>query len=134
MTIFGAIGIAGTGVTVYRKWLDAVSDNIANINDAVPTSGQVFRARYVQAQAVRYGDGEGGVVVAGTALGDAKGRLVHEPENPLADREGYVKYPDIDLGSQMTQLIMAQRAYQANLTVVDRAKDQYQAAIQVGKG
>nr|BFE65572.1 flagellar basal body rod protein FlgC [Dactylosporangium thailandense] len=134
MTIFGAIGIAGTGVTVYRKWLDAVSDNIANINDAVPTSGQAFRARYVQAQAVRYGDGEGGVRVAGTALGDPKGRLVYEPDNPLADREGYVKYPDIDLGSQMTQLIMAQRAYQANLTVVDRAKDQYQAAIQVGKG
>ncbi|MER7283786.1 flagellar basal body rod C-terminal domain-containing protein [Dactylosporangium sp. NPDC000244] len=134
MTIFGAIGIAGTGVTVYRKWLDAVSDNIANINDAVPTSGQAFRARYVQAQAVHYGDGEGGVRVAGTALGDPKGRLVYEPDNPLADREGYVKYPDIDLGSQMTQLIMAQRAYQANLTVVDRAKDQYQAAIQVGKG
>jgi flagellar basal-body rod protein FlgC len=74
------------------------------------------------------------VAVAGTALGDAKGRLVYEPENPLADREGYVKYPDIDLGSQMTQLMMAQRAYQANLTVVDRAKDAYQAAIQVGKG
>jgi len=134
MTIFGAIGIAGTGVTVYRKWLDAVSDNVANINDAVPTSGQAFRARYIQAQAVRYGDGDGGVVVAGTALGDPKGRLVYEPENPIADREGYVKYPDIDLGSQMTQLIMAQRAYQANLTVVDRAKDSYQAAIQVGKG
>jgi flagellar basal-body rod protein FlgC len=134
MTLFGALGIAGTGVTVYRKWIDAVSDNIANMNDAVPTSGQVFRARYVQAQAVHYGSGEGGVAVAGTALGDAKGRLVYEPENPLADREGYVKYPDIDLGSQMTQLIMAQRAYQANLTVVDRARDSYQAAIQVGKG
>ncbi|MER7002604.1 flagellar basal body rod C-terminal domain-containing protein [Dactylosporangium sp. NPDC000555] len=134
MGIFGAIGIAGTGVTVYRKWLDAVSDNIANINDAVPTDGETFRARYVQARAVRYGDGDGGVVVAGTALGPAKGRLVYEPENPLADHEGYVKYPDIDLGSQMTQLMMAQRAYQANLTVVDRAKDAYQAAIQVGKG
>ncbi len=134
MTIFSAIGIAGTGVTVYRKWLDTIADNVANMNDAVPTAGQVFRARYVQARAVGYGTGEGGVVVAGTALGDAKGRLVHEPENPLADREGYVKYPDIDLGSQMTQMIMAQRGYQANLTVVDRAKDAYQAAIQIGKG
>jgi flagellar basal-body rod protein FlgC len=129
MTLFGAIGIAGTGVTVYRKWLDAVSDNLANLNDAVPTGAQAFRARYVQAQAAQYGTG-----VAGTALGPAKGRLVHEPDNPLADREGYVQYPDIDLGSQMTQLMMAQRAYQANLTVVDRAKDSYQAAIQVGKG
>jgi len=134
MTIFSAIGIAGTGVTVYRKWLDAIADNVANMNDAEPTSGQVFRARYVQARAVGYGTGEGGVAVAGTALGDAKGRLVHEPENPLADSEGYVKYPDIDLGSQMTQMIMAQRGYQANLTVVDRAKDAYQAAIQIGKG
>lgn len=134
MTIFGAIGIAGTGATVYRKWLDAIADNVANMNDAVSTSGQVFRARYVQARAVEYGNGDGGVVVAGTALGDAKGRLVYEPENPIADHEGYVKYPDIDLGSQMTQMMMAQRAYQANLTVVDRAKDAYQAAIQIGKG
>ena len=134
MTIFSAIGIAGTGVTVYRKWLDAIADNVANMNDAESTSGQVFRARYVQARAVDYGTGEGGVAVAGTALGNAKGRLVYEPENPLADREGYVKYPDIDLGSQMTQMIMAQRGYQANLTVVDRAKDAYQAAIQIGKG
>ncbi|GAA0732532.1 flagellar basal-body rod protein FlgC [Dactylosporangium roseum] len=134
MTIFSAIGIAGTGVTVYRKWLDAIADNVANINDAVSTNGEVFRARYVQAQAVGYGSGEGGAVVAGTALGDAKGRLVYEPDNPLADREGYVKYPSIDLGTQMTQMIMAQRAYQANLTVVDRAKDAYQAAIQIGKG
>ncbi|MET7420642.1 flagellar basal body rod C-terminal domain-containing protein [Dactylosporangium sp. NPDC005555] len=134
MTIFSAIGIAGTGVTVYRKWLDAIADNVANMNDAQSTSGQVFRARYVQARAVDYGTGEGGVVVAGTALGDPKGRLVFEPENPLADREGYVRYPDVDLGSQMTQMIMAQRGYQANLTVVDRAKDAYQAAIQIGKG
>jgi flagellar basal-body rod protein FlgC len=134
MTIFSAIGIAGTGVTVYRKWLDAIADNVANMNDAQSTSGQVFRARYVQARAVDYGTGEGGVAVAGTTLGNPKGRLVFEPENPLADREGYVKYPDIDLGSQMTQMIMAQRGYQANLTVVDRAKDAYQAAIQIGKG
>jgi flagellar basal-body rod protein FlgC len=134
VSIFGAIGIAGTGVTVYRKWLDAVSDNIANMNDAVPASAQAFRARYVQARAVAYGEGDGGVVVAGTALGPANGKLVYEPDNPIADREGYVRYPDIDLGSQMTQLMMAQRAYQANLTVVDRARDAYQAAIQVGKG
>jgi flagellar basal-body rod protein FlgC len=59
--LFGAIGIAGTGVTVYRKWLDAVSDNIANINDAKPTSGAAFQARYVIAQAANYGRGDCGV-------------------------------------------------------------------------
>ncbi len=58
--LFGAIGIAGTGVTVYRKWLDAISDNLANMNDVVPTNRDAFQARYVIAQAANYGKGDGG--------------------------------------------------------------------------
>jgi flagellar basal-body rod protein FlgC len=130
MGLFGAIGIAGTGVTVYRKWLDAVSDNLANMNDASSTSGPAFRARYVIAQSSADGNG---VQVGGIALGNGTGRVVYEPNNPLADADGNVRYPDIDLASQMGQLIMAQRGYQANLSVVDRAHDAYQAALQLGR-
>jgi flagellar basal-body rod protein FlgC len=133
---FGAIGIAGTGLTVYRKWLDAVSDNITNMNDASPTSAAAFQARYVLAQAVSDGQtGQGaGVAVGGTVQsGNAQGRVVYEPTNPLADANGMVRYPDIDLGSQMAQMIMAQRGYQANLAVVDRAKTAYEAALQLGR-
>ena len=137
MPTFGAIGIAGTGLTVYRKWLDAVSDNLSNMNNASPTNGEAFQARYVQAQAVtdRFtGEGQG-VQVARTVLsGNIEGRMVYEPSNPLADEQGYVRYPDIDLGDQMTQLIMAQRSYQANLASIERATDAYQAALQLGKG
>ncbi|MFD1505474.1 flagellar basal-body rod protein FlgC [Georgenia yuyongxinii] len=132
MPIFGAIGIAGTGMTVNRKWLDAVSDNLANMNNAAPTDGEAFRARFVVAQAMDYGEA-GGVEVAGIELGDAAGRLVHEPSHPLADEDGYVRYPDIDMGSQMTSLIIAQRGYQANAAVVDRAKETYTAALQIGR-
>jgi flagellar basal-body rod protein FlgC len=133
--LFGALGIAGTGLTVYRKWLDAVSDNIANMNDAVATNADAFQARYIVAQAADYGSGSEGVQVGGAVLsGKTEGRIVNEPTNPLADEDGNVKYPDIDLGDQMSQLIMAQRAYQANLAVVDRAKDAYQSALQLGKG
>ena len=53
-------------------------------------------------------------------FGSAEGRVVYEPDNPLADKDGYVRYPDIDLGDQMTQMIMAQRGYQANLPSIDR--------------
>ncbi len=131
--LYGAFGIAGSGVGVYRKWLDAISDNIANISTVSRTDQEAFRAKYVVAQAVDYGQGDGGVRVAGIAQGSAQGRLVHEPNHPLADAEGYVRYPDIDLGAQMAQLMMAQRAYQANLAVVDRAKDAYMGAIQIGR-
>jgi flagellar basal-body rod protein FlgC len=132
MTIFGAIGVAGTGVTVYRKWLDAVSDNVANMNNASRTSDSAFQARYIMARSVGDGSGNGGAEVAGISLGSAAGKIVYEPGNPLADAEGNVRYPDIDLASQMGQMIMAQRGYQANLAVVDRAKDAYEAALRLG--
>ncbi len=61
------------------------------------------------------------------------GRIVYQPDNPLADAEGNVRMPDIDLADQMGQLIMAQRGYQANLAVVQRAQDAYSAALQLGK-
>ena len=125
-----AIGIAGSALTVHRKWLDAVSDNLANANTATATDGEAFRARYVLAQA---GAENTGVYVAGAEFGDAEGRIVHEPDHPLADAEGYVRYPDIDMSEQMGRLIMAQRGYQVNAAVVDRAKETYQAALQIGR-
>ncbi|MFQ4148041.1 flagellar basal body rod C-terminal domain-containing protein [Arthrobacter sp. LAPM80] len=125
-----AIGIASTGLTLHRKWLDAVSDNLANVNNATATNAEAFRARYIIARA---GEGDSGAYVAGAAYGSAEGRLVHEPDHPLADKDGYVRYPDIDLASQMGQLIMAQRGYQSNAAVVDRAKAMYESGLQIGK-
>lgn len=132
MTTFGALGIAGSGMTVNRKWLDAVGDNIANINQVSRTDEAAFQARFVIAREIG-GAADPGVQVQGLAYGSPEGRLVHDPAHPLADGTGYVRLPDIDLGSQMSQLIIAQRAYQANATVVDRAKEAYQAALQIGK-
>ncbi len=132
--MFDALNISGTGLYAHRKWLDAVSDNIANINTVSSTDGEAFKERMVVAEAVDYGSGDGGVRVAGAEFGSGEGRLVYEPTHPLADDEGYVRYPDIDLGEQMTQLIMAQRGYQANIASIERATDAYRAALQLGKG
>lgn len=125
-----AIGIAGTALTVHRKWLDAISDNLANANTVTATDGEAFRARYIVAQA---SEENHGVFVAGTEFGSAEGRIVHEPNHPLADAEGNVRYPDIDMSEQMGALILAQRGYQVNAAVVDRAKETYQAALQIGR-
>ena len=127
---FDAIGIAGTGLTLHRKWLDAISDNLANANNATRTSDAAFQARYIVAQA---GEGTSGAYVAGVAYGDPQGVIVNDPNNPLADADGNVRYPDVDMGEQMGELIMAQRGYQANAAVVDRAKTTYEAALQIGR-
>ena len=132
MPIFGTLGVSGSGLHLHRKWLDAVADNLANVNTVRPTSGEAFRQRMVVAQAENYGQA-GGVRVAGAAFGNPEGRLAHEPDHPLADAEGYVRRPDIDMADQMTELMMAQRGYQANLAVVDRARDAYLQALTLGK-
>jgi flagellar basal-body rod protein FlgC len=134
MAIFDTFGIAGSGLMTHRKWLDAVSDNIANVNTVRRTDEDAFQQRMVVAEAVEYGTGEGGVRVARAEFGSGEGRLVYQPDHPLADDAGYVKYPDIDLGDQMSQMIMAQRGYQANLAVVERATEAYKAALMLGKG
>ena len=135
MAIFDALGISGSGLMVHRKWMDAVSDNMANVNTVNPYDQDPFKERLVVAQAVDYGSGTGGVRVARVEFGgDPEGRIVYEPDHPLANEEGYVRYPDIDMGDQMVQLMMAQRGYQANLAVVERATNAYQAALRLGKG
>ena len=137
--LFPTFQTASSGLGVFRTWMDAVSDNMANLDTVRPTSEAAFQARFVVAQQIGSGQeavsgGPAGATVASIGFGDAAGRLVHDPTNPLADAEGMVRYPDIDMGDQMTQMIMAQRSYQANLASIDRATDAYHAALQLGKG
>jgi flagellar basal-body rod protein FlgC len=136
--LFPTFQTASSGLGVFRTWMDAVSDNMANLDTVRPTSGPAFQARFVVAQAVGSGQeamtgGPAGAQVSGITFGDPAGRLVHDPTNPLADANGMVRYPDVDMGDQMTQLIIAQRGYEANLSVIDRAKDAYQQALSIGR-
>lgn len=125
-----AIEIAGTALNMHQAWLNAISDNIANVNTAKPTSGKAFQAEYLEVSAV---GNDQGVQVDKVVRGSAKGTLVYDPSNAVADKSGYVRMPDIDLSEQMSTLIMAQRGYQANAAVVDRAKSLYEAALNIGK-
>jgi flagellar basal-body rod protein FlgC len=135
MSIFSAITTSGTGLSTFRTWIDVIANNMANINTVKPTSGAAFQAQYVQAQDISGGaDGVGaGVAITALPVSSAQGRLTYQPDNPLADAKGYVRLPDIDMGEQMGNLIMAQRAFQANAAVVDRARETYLDAINIGK-
>ncbi|HST48198.1 flagellar basal body rod protein FlgC [Jatrophihabitans sp.] len=136
MSIFSAITTSGTGLSTFRTWIDVIANNMANINTVKPTSGAAFQAQYVQAEDIAAGAPDqagGGVRVTALPLSSAEGRLTYQPSNPLADARGYVRLPDIDMAEQMGNLIMAQRAFQANAAVVDRARETYLDAINIGK-
>jgi flagellar basal-body rod protein FlgC len=71
--------------------------------------------------------------VAGIDTSSPEGRIVWAPEHPLADERGLVRLPDVDLGEQMTHLVMAQRGFQASVSNLYRVKACYDAAIQMGR-
>jgi len=124
------LGIAASGLNMHQAWLNAISDNIANVNDARNPSQKAFQAEYIVAnEAV----GNNGVEVTGVERGSAQGKLVYDPSNPVANKAGYVRMPDIDLGEQMSDLIMAQRGFEANSSMVQGAEESFQAALQIGK-
>jgi flagellar basal-body rod protein FlgC len=136
MGLFPVLQTTGSALYVNRIWMDAIADNIANVNTIKPYDEAAFQARYVLAEAVGTGNNDpvgvgGGTRVAGVDFGSAEGRLRYQPDHPYANEQGVVRYPDIDLGDQMTQLILAQRSYQMNLGVIDRARDAYLQALNI---
>jgi len=129
MGAFDMLRIANTSLGFHQTWLDALANNIANVNTAMPMSQNAFQAQMVIARARP----DGGVDVAGIAESDAQGRVVNDPESPLADAAGNVRMPDIDMASQMSQLVMAQRGFQASVQVTKDAQETYSSALQIGR-
>lgn len=130
---FHSLSIAASGMDVYQSWLDAVADNVANINTIRATDQPAYQERFVITQAVEENGRPAGAVVTAAAFGSAEGRQVYNPLHPLADEEGMVLAPDMDLSDQMTHMLAAQRAYQANVSAFERARDAYARALEIGK-
>lgn len=131
--VFSSLSVAQSGMGAYKLWIDAVADNVANVNNATSTDQRAFQERFVMVESVEGDDGVGrGVVVTGASFGDPNGRVTYEPNHPLADENGMVRRPSIDLTDQMVYLQQAQRGYQANINVFEKAREAYQAALRIG--
>lgn len=129
MGAFDALRIAGSGLGAHQTWLDTIAYNLANANTARPTSESAFQAQMIVTEA----QPGGGVDVTGIALSDAEGVLVSDPGHPLADADGMVRMPAMDMASQMSQLVMAQRGFQASSSLTKYAQETYTAAIGIGR-
>jgi len=129
MGAFDALRIAGSSLGMHQTWLDALAHNVSNVNTVKATDETAFQEQLVVATARP----DGGVDVAGIELGDPEGRLTYQPNHPLADAEGYVRLPDMEMSDQMSSLVMAQRGFQASVTTTKHAQDTYAAALQIGR-
>src|SRR5690554_5576357 len=130
-------------MTAERLRLDVIANNLANARTTRTDEGGPYRRqRVVFAERSSRGfsallrrelsPGQG-VRVVGIERDPQPPRLVWDPYHPDADEEGYVAYPNVDVVTEMVDMISATRAYEANVSVVQAAKAMAQAALEIGR-
>lgn len=152
MGMFTSMDIAATGLTAQRLKLDVISNNIANINTTRNASGDgPFRRDQVVMTPVNLRNtwrapiyphgletGMGrGVKVSRIVKDMSPLRMVYDPSHPdaikIGPKKGYVQYPNVNVVTEMTDMITASRSYEANAQVVSGSKQMFQKALEIGR-
>ncbi len=144
MGMFRAIDTSASGLTAERLRMDVISNNIANVNTTRTESGEPFRRKMAIFQSrnprgsLPFADrlkpnlvGKG-VRVSAIMEDMAPFKMEYDPNHPDSDSEGYVRRPNINIVHEMVDMITATRAYEANVTSINSAKDMINAALNIG--
>lgn len=144
MGIFNAIDASASGLTAERLRMDVISNNIANANTTRTATGGAYRRQmvvfqpradqpsFLQTLNKQLSGGEG-VRVVGIKKDDSPLRKMYDPSHPDANTEGYVEMPNVQIVSEMVDMISATRAYEANVTAVNTAKSMALKALEIGR-
>ena len=145
MGLFDALNISASGLTAERMRMDVTAENLANAQTTRTAAGGPYRRKEVvlsqqqgesgfgaQLRTAMGGSGSpGGVEVAGIAEDTSEGKRVYDPGHPDADGDGYVTMPNVDTVTEMVDLISASRAYEANVTVMQTAKQMFSKTLEI---
>lgn len=136
--MFSAINISGSGMSANQEWLELTANNISNMNTTRTENGGPYHRQTLSFESKssfddlfqkQIGDG---VQVDGITE-DMTEHVIYNPEHPDANEEGYVRMPAIDLAAEMSNMIMAQRAYEANVTSFNSIKQVMQKQLEIGR-
>jgi len=143
MQLFKALRISASGLSAERLRMDTIASNIANVGTTRTEKGGPYRRKIavfeesLQEEMDRLSyDGQfnGSGVKAVAILEDTSPlKRVYDPSHPDADNEGYVEMPNVDILSEMVDLIAATRAYEANVTAISAEKNMALKALEIGR-
>ena len=146
MGLINSLRTSASALMAQRLRMDVIANNVANVNSTRGEDGLPYRRQSVlfraQGATSSFGDilgratgssRPGGVEVASIHQDTSAPRTVQDPTHPDADAEGYVYLPNIDVTSEMTDLVGASRAYQASVTVINATKAIAQSALEIGR-
>lgn len=148
MALVNVFNIAGSGMTAQSLRINTVASNIANAETVSSSIDKTYRARYPVFSAISPQQQETsfnrllhesqpqaakGVMVKAIVESKAPLERRYEPDHPMANDEGYVFYPNINVVEQMTDMISASRSFQTNVEIMNTAKTMLQKVLTLGQ-
>ncbi|MFZ5813993.1 MAG: flagellar basal body rod protein FlgC [Bacillota bacterium] len=146
MRMFQAMQASASALTTERLRMDLIANNLANINTTRTADGTPYRRRYavveerrdsfadmLAREAGRPAEAGVGVRVAQIAEDQTPFKEVYDPTHPHADANGIVRLPNVDLLQEITDMMMATRVYEANLTAFNASKSMALRALEIGR-
>ena len=137
MSSFKVFDIAGSGLSAQSVRLNTVASNLANADSVNGDPTKVYKARHPVFEAVKAGIGaaksDAAVKVNGIMENEAPPSARYEPGNPLANADGYVFAPNVNVVEEMVDMISASRAYQNNVEVLNTSKELMLATLRLGQ-
>lgn len=146
--LFRSINSNASGLTAERLRMDVISNNIANVNTTRTADGTPFKRKNVVFEPKAFDGMEfyiphvkrpareqpgTGVRVVDIVEDNSPNRLVYDPHHPDADEKGYVHYPNVNIVTEMVDLISASRSYEANVTAMKSAKNMFMKSIDIAR-
>ncbi|TCO76623.1 flagellar basal body rod protein FlgC [Chromatocurvus halotolerans] len=136
MDLFRVFDIAGSGMGAQSVRLNTTASNLANINSVSGDPEQAYRARHPMFETIMQGFGDeasAGVRVLGVVEDATVPQPVYEPGHPEANEAGYIYRGNVDLATEMTNMISASRAYQNNVEILNTSKDLMLRTLSLGR-
>jgi flagellar basal-body rod protein FlgC len=136
MSLYNIFDVSGTGMSAQSVRLNTTASNIANANTVSSSIDQTYRARHpvFAAEMTKAMSSQAqGVNVLGIVESDAPLKMEHNPNHPMADSNGFIYKPNVNVVEEMANMISASRAYQTNVQIADAAKTMLSKTLQMGQ-
>lgn len=126
--------IASSAMSAQSQRLNTVASNLANADSVTGADGQPYKAKQVVFEAAQLGSaGYQGVKVNKVIEDQSPARMVHDPANPMANKDGYVSMPNVNPTQEMVNMISTSRSYQNNVETMNAAKAMLQRTLTIGQ-
>lgn len=133
-SLFNVFNISSSAMSAQSLRMNTVASNLANADSVTSANGQPYKAKQVVFNATSLGSPfSSGVAVQKVVEDDSAPRMVHSPESPLADENGFVTMPNVNLTQEMVNMISTSRAYQTNVETMNAAKTMLQKTLTLGQ-